>query len=309
MPLSTIKEQVEDYLRQSEALEAYWQRPITGEQLQAEMNRMARQTKRPEMLEELWAALGHDPFVIAECVARPVLAHRLIRNWYASDERYHGELKRRAEGEVSWYGTPRQMGKMSGKYRELEWVKGESQEGSERENRVVLSSEHWEAKVRELARLFAREKETSAQLGGEQRDIREELDRLPLGELSRLQEGEDRFYLAAVMEKGRTRLKVATVEWKKEAFVEWWNRVRPHLRGEVVGQGYGYLLAKIEPALNSCANDTWTPTPAPPDPRIGHTAVWTGSEMIVWEVTGFPPSSTPAGATIRQPTAGGRQVR
>ena len=101
MPLSTIVEKVEDYLRQSEALEAYWQRPITGEQLQAEMNRMARQTKRPEMLEELWAALGHDPFVIAECVARPALAHRLIRSWYASDERYHGELKRRAEGELS----------------------------------------------------------------------------------------------------------------------------------------------------------------------------------------------------------------
>ena len=166
MPLSTIVGKVEDYLRQSEALEAYWQRPITGEQLQAEMDRMARQTKRPEMLEELWAALGHDPFVIAECVARPALAHRLIRSWYASDERYHGELKRRAEGELSCYRTPRQMGKMSGEYRELEWVKGASQEGSEHENRVVLSSEHWEAKVRELARLFAGGKETSAAVRG-----------------------------------------------------------------------------------------------------------------------------------------------
>jgi hypothetical protein len=124
MPLSTIGEQVEDYLRQSEALEAYWQRPITGEQLQAEMDRMARQTKRPEMLEELWAALGHDPFVIAECLARPALVHRLIRNWYGTDERYHGELKWRAQAELSRYGTPRQMGKMSGEYRELEWMKG-----------------------------------------------------------------------------------------------------------------------------------------------------------------------------------------
>ena len=282
MPLSTIGEKVEDYLRQSEALEAYWQRPITGEQLQAEMDRMARQTKRPEMLEELWAALGHDPFVIAECLARPVLANRLIRSWYASDERNHGELKRRAEGEVSSYGTPRQMWKMSGEYRELEWVKGGSQEESERENRVVFSSEHWEAKVRELARLFAGGKETSTQLGGEQRDVWEELDRLPLDELSRLQEGEDRFYVAAVVEKDGARLKVATVEWKKEAFAEWSSRMRPQLRGEVAGQGFGYILAKIEPALNSCVDDTWTPTPAPPDPRVGHTAVWTGSEMIVW---------------------------
>ena len=36
-----IEEKVQDYLRKSEALEDYWQRPITPEQLQAEMDRMA----------------------------------------------------------------------------------------------------------------------------------------------------------------------------------------------------------------------------------------------------------------------------
>ena len=30
------------------------------------------------MLRELFAALGNDPFVIAECLARPVLAERLL---------------------------------------------------------------------------------------------------------------------------------------------------------------------------------------------------------------------------------------
>src|SRR6266699_5473313 len=55
-------------------IEDYWQRPITAEQLQAEMDRMARYTKQPEVLRELFAALGNDPFVIAECLARPALA-------------------------------------------------------------------------------------------------------------------------------------------------------------------------------------------------------------------------------------------
>jgi hypothetical protein len=54
------------------------QRPITGEQLQAEMEQMAQRTKQPEVLRELWAALGNDPFVIAECLARPVLVERLF---------------------------------------------------------------------------------------------------------------------------------------------------------------------------------------------------------------------------------------
>src|SRR4029453_17170027 len=47
------------------------------EQLQTEMDRMAQHTKQPEVLRELFAALGNDPFVIAECLARPVLSERL----------------------------------------------------------------------------------------------------------------------------------------------------------------------------------------------------------------------------------------
>src|SRR6266478_4817264 len=72
MSANQIEKKVEDYLRDSEALEAYWQKPITSEQLQAEMERMARNTKQPEVLRELFEALGNDPSVIAECLARPV---------------------------------------------------------------------------------------------------------------------------------------------------------------------------------------------------------------------------------------------
>src|SRR5882724_5425304 len=73
---ATIKQKVQDYLRHSELLEQEWQKPITTEQLQAEMDRMAQHSKQPEVLHELFAALGNDPFVIAECLARPVLAER-----------------------------------------------------------------------------------------------------------------------------------------------------------------------------------------------------------------------------------------
>src|SRR6266436_1885847 len=78
MSQAQIEEKVEDYLRTSQALEDYWQRPITPDQLQAEMERIASHTKQPEVLRELFAALGNDPFVIAECLARPVLTERLV---------------------------------------------------------------------------------------------------------------------------------------------------------------------------------------------------------------------------------------
>src|SRR5207247_9098147 len=44
------------------------------------MDRMAQQSKQPELLRERFAALGNDPFVIAECLARPVLAERFANS-------------------------------------------------------------------------------------------------------------------------------------------------------------------------------------------------------------------------------------
>ena len=78
MSEAQLENKVAGYLRESQALEDNWQKPITAEQLQTEMDRMALDTKQPEVLRELFDALGNDPFVIAECLARPVLTEQLI---------------------------------------------------------------------------------------------------------------------------------------------------------------------------------------------------------------------------------------
>jgi N-acetylneuraminic acid mutarotase len=92
MSQARLENKVEDYLCKSQALEDYWQRLLTAKQLQAEMDRMAQHTKQPAVLRELFEALGNDSFVIAECLARPALAERLLTSCYASDERIHGLL-------------------------------------------------------------------------------------------------------------------------------------------------------------------------------------------------------------------------
>ena len=99
IPPAQLEKKVMDYLRNSQALENYWQRPLTAEQLQAEMDRMAKHTKQPEMLQELFEALGNDPFVIAECLAKPVLSERLVTNFYPYDQRFHAEPMQRAEAQ------------------------------------------------------------------------------------------------------------------------------------------------------------------------------------------------------------------
>src|SRR5438128_8222193 len=91
MSQAQLEKKVAEYLRTSQVLGDYCQRPLTTERLQAEMDRMAQHTKQPKVLRELFQALGNDPFVIAECLARPILSERLklarpLDSWRAGAE-------------------------------------------------------------------------------------------------------------------------------------------------------------------------------------------------------------------------------
>src|SRR5712691_7204271 len=72
MSEGALADRVTAYLQKSKALETS-ARPITPRQMQSEMDRMARSTRRPDVLGELFEALNDDPFMIAECLARPIL--------------------------------------------------------------------------------------------------------------------------------------------------------------------------------------------------------------------------------------------
>jgi hypothetical protein len=154
-----IRAKVEDYLRTSSALEFYWQRPITNRELQAEMERMARSTKQPDALRELWAALNDDPLLITECLARPILAERLIRELYMADEHFHGELKRRAKSELNELGATGQMRRTSGEYREVDWIKDETEAAAHSQGLEIngvsrVSATKWDEQLSKLAGKF-----------------------------------------------------------------------------------------------------------------------------------------------------------
>ena len=100
MSQAQIESKVDRLSAQSQVLEDYWQRPITAEQLQAEMDRMAQHTKQPEVLRELFQALGNDPGVIAECLARPALATRLITR--LNNEDHELTITKAAQNNDGW---------------------------------------------------------------------------------------------------------------------------------------------------------------------------------------------------------------
>ncbi|PYJ44259.1 MAG: hypothetical protein DME80_06705, partial [Verrucomicrobia bacterium] len=160
-----LEKKVADYLRNSQALENYWQAPITPDQLQAEMERIANHTRQPGVLREIFAALRNDPFVIAECLARPVLAERLV---------------------------------------------------------TELNNED--------------------------------------------------------------RVKVTRIAWRKQPLQSWVATAETQVPVKMAAVTANYTLPVIAGPSGGCTDDTWTPTSLTnaPDSRSNHTAVWTGSEMIVW---------------------------
>jgi N-acetylneuraminic acid mutarotase len=305
MSRAQIEKKVEDYLRNSQALEDYWQRPITPDQLQAEMERIASHTKQPAVLREIFAALGNDPFVIAECLARPVLAERLITELYAHDEKFHGELKRRAEAELRTHRSITQMKQTSGMYTEIEWIKGDSANenstpaDAKSVEAVKMNGSEWQESVEKLAKEFGgfRGREAaafgvrrySAAFGGthvsaHSNDASQPYGDIPVGKLSPLQEDDGHYYAVAVMKKGKDRLKLATIAWLKEPLRSWLTKAEAQVPVTMAAVGANYTLPVIGSPSGGCTDDTWTPTSLTnaPGGRTYHTAVWTGSEMIVW---------------------------
>src|SRR5437762_2379420 len=250
MSQAEIEKKVADYLRNSQALEDYWQRPITPDQLQAEMERMASHTKQPGVLGEIFAALGNDPFVIAECLARPVLAERLVTELYAHDERFHGELKRRAEAELRTHRGVRQMKQTSGMYTEMEWIKSDSAEDgsspadTKKIEAVKMNGSEWKESVEKLAREFgnAKTKDASAQI--------------KTGVLSPLREDNGHYYAVAVMKKGKNRMKLATIAWLKEPLRSWVAKAEARVPVTMAAVSANYALPVIASPSGTCSDDT-----------------------------------------------------
>jgi len=260
-----LEAKVTDYLKKSAALDQFWQQPIEPEQLQAEMERIVESTKDPATLRELFAALHDDPESVAECLARPALTDRLLSDWYASDTRFHAELKRRAEGALaagtrSW---PREEGaryacgsKVLDEDPEDPLLRADEDAGTQR-----LSKEAFQRWVRE------------APAEGE----------------SLLRESREGFLLVATAHMDERRWEGETCFFSKRGLSLWWEEAAQHLslEGPSAPQtpSAPYRLP-VGGGASACAlQQGWERKSALVDVvevRSYHTAVWTGSEMIVW---------------------------
>ncbi|HPA80916.1 MAG TPA: hypothetical protein PLS95_08905 [Thermoanaerobaculales bacterium] len=261
VPEETARRKAEDALLKTAALERFWGVVITPQQLQAELDRMAAHSQSPERLRELFAALGDDPLQAAECLARPLLADRLIRTSYARDRQLHEETRARATREVTEIGPRPARERTNRVISTVEWRRGR---GAARVPGVLeLEPGDFDERVRQLR----------AAIGGQRGE-------LTLGRVSPVREDDSRFYAVAVHALDDQQAELTTVEWPKRSFDEWWGEARETLAPPTGAPAFDYRLPKV--LGSGCVDDTWRPTLSVLDPRYWHTAVWTGSEMIVY---------------------------
>ena len=96
VPREVLEAKVRDSLRLSAALERFWDSGVTADSLRADLDRIARGTRFPTRLHEIYDALGRDPETVQECFVRPVLVERLARGFFAFDRRIHAAARAEA---------------------------------------------------------------------------------------------------------------------------------------------------------------------------------------------------------------------
>ena len=247
MTHAQLEKKVTDYLRKSRALEDYWQRPITAERLQVEMNRMAKHTKQPEVLRELFAALGNDPLVVAECLARPILAERLFTSAMAYRD-------------VSWAATQRTRSRKADRLFPgyiLPTIATASNAGG-------TCNDAWGA-TSTINAPSARDLHTAVWTGSEMIVWGGTNFSNYLKTGGRYNPGTDSWTATSTTNAPSARDRHTAV-WTGSEMIVWGGT------GDSTGGKYNPML------------DRWTATSTTnaPSGRSGHAAVWTSNEMIVW---------------------------
>jgi N-acetylneuraminic acid mutarotase len=293
VPQAVLEERVRTTLKLSIALERVWHTPITLEALDRELNRIRAHTRSPERLRELEDALGNDPDLLRECLARPLLARRLAQHFFETDPAIHAGAHRRAlelwqslrSGEVK-ADTPHPL------RAERRWRRRD--DFAEDEMTPLgpgVSTEEADAMGRPVGT-------------GEFTKRRARVPRVR-GEIGEVTEERDAFVLRALLDEEPDRFREATYSIKKKTWDEWWTLTAPafdestfapvHANGEgredaLARTASGRGAPEENRALaSSCVQDhDWDPRALTevPDARTEPSGVWTGTEFIVWGGSG-----------------------
>jgi N-acetylneuraminic acid mutarotase len=279
VPRAVIEDRVRRYLVESAALQRFWGGGPTSEDLRHEVDRIAAASRLPDRLQEIFDALGRDPVLIQECLARPVLVDRWARAMFAADPRFRGRS----------LSAPEQTDEMQRAWDAF--LRSASASLDPASVKTVARDE-----VPVPVRLGSPAAATSA--SGAACVPNDRWEAAALGGSPVPREGHTAVWTGSVMivwgggdpyvnTGGRydpildtwTPTSVTNAPLPRRDHTAVWTGTRM-----IVWGGQGNLVSFGDGASYDPVADAWSPISGvnPPSRRWLHTAVWTGSKMIVW---------------------------
>ncbi len=257
-----LERSVATTLEQSAALEKTFGTPITAEMLRRELERMAGETRMASRLQDLYALLGNDPFVIQECLVRPALADRLIRAAFASDPAIQADPMSQAAAlrrDLSRFGVEHFAADPRRSVVEISTSAADLRRDPASRS-VGLSPESY-------ARWRAAAPARAGQIG----DIRSELDA---------------FVISVVLEDHGNSARIVNFTIPKKSFDDWWVIQRVAVDPDAVAavaDGNG-LPTPVSGARAFDPERDWNDGSLDESshPRAFSAGVWTGSRVVAW---------------------------
>lgn len=274
LPDNILQDRIERQLRFESALAGIHGIAIDRHKLQVELNRVAGSTKSPRRLQAYFDVLGNDADHIAECLLRPALVEKYLRDAYSRDASQHGPLKRRVQLAIDTAAGHVDL-ESSGAHIQETTIEPWAKDASAVEIAAGVPENALEENAANPRKI------SPTQFTAEYRRLRD---------TPQLRETETTFVYEWPVERTPDRIVVVTAIWQKESFGTWWkqeeSRWNPAASQELAkGLSLPAISTRSDPGsgIDKASVDTWRAVfDYRPDPRSDHTAVWTGNEMIVW---------------------------
>lgn len=255
------KRKVENYLKESNALEKLFNFKTTHIDIQNELNRIVANSKDKVLLKKIFDSLNNDPRLIAECLVRPLVVDKKIRSLFSSNQSFQKESRKSALAIFEQISNGKQINS---------------------ENCI-------EETVKYVREGFAFEEEIGSSkiensLPNDQFDYYK--SQLTSSRKPFMNETSEGYEIIVPVSVSENELVVKKLFVQKINFDSWWNTNSKQFSYlEPFDSEYSdYKIQESSPNLLSVCDDKWIDNSLNdiPDPRYAHNAVWTGSEMIIW---------------------------
>ncbi|KAA3638103.1 MAG: hypothetical protein DWP95_13315 [Proteobacteria bacterium] len=258
--------QVIDNLTMQTILADYFNTSITDQMLQHDLDRMAKNTQDAKGLKALFALFDHNPNTIAQCVSRPYLVKQKMQNNYNFNSEIHANTKTLAQTELKAYLAGDDSDSLKAQVSTLTFeIEQADPKKVDQEKAVDDFAEEY---IMTLSAEAFNEKIVQLQHGS-------------------LQEKDQGYMYSEILSHSDDSIRTKTLFWPKAPLSVWLEQQSAEIYQTTLKNTSLHLpvitgennLSAVKAGVDG---GIWESRFYVPSVRNRHTAVWSGSEMIIW---------------------------